>query len=170
MIFSWDPGEVRTGVALFNYDKGTRKADLKMIRILNTEEVYKVLEMAEKMLREGENHTFVIENFRADVNNVAGRQGRAKSAGMFQWSEMKTSQMIGSLVYAAYRLNKSPIILQEPGEVLPMGRIWCDLPVPKKGHIPDDKSAYIHGVHYMIQTGMINEVGDVLKYGQETLP
>jgi hypothetical protein len=147
----------------------TRTADLKFIRILNTQEVYKTLELAEKMLPEGGTHTFVIENFRADVNNVSGRQGRTKSAGMFQWSEMKTSQLIGTLTYAAYRMNQSPVILQEPGQVLTMGRVWCDLPVPKKGHIPDDKSAYIHGAHYMMNAGLIDSVDDILKNGQERL-
>lgn len=166
MIVSWDPGEKRTGCCIFKYDKNSKTADLVYKSILNAPQVYETLELVENLLSPGGTHTFVIENFRADVLGVRNNRSKA-SAAMFQWSEMETSQLIGTLKYAAYRMNRSPVVMQEPG-ILTMGRVWCDFKVPK-GHIPDDISAYIHGAHYMMDARMIGSVDDITKFGQGKL-
>ena len=171
MIIAWDPGEKNIGCAMFSYDEKERKANLLFKRILDRANMYGVLELAEKMLAGNENvkHTFVIENFRIDPNNVANRNvGRGgRSSAMFQWSEVETAQVIGTLRYAAHRMNQSDVVMQEP-TILAMGRKWCDFKVPK-GHIPDDISAYIHGLHYMIKFGLIDSPDDVIRNGQTKL-
>lgn len=166
MIISWDPGEKRTGCCMFKYDEESKTANLILKEILGPKQVYETLELAEKLLKDGQQHTFVIENFRTDALGIRSSRGR-NAAAMFQWSEMETSQLIGTLKYAAYRMNNSPVVLQEPG-ILTMGRVWCDFPVPK-GHIPDDISAYIHGATYMMKQNMIGSVEDIIKHGQGRL-
>lgn len=168
MIIAWDPGEKNIGCAMFSYNEEARTANLMFKRILTRDTMYKVLELAEGMLlNENQRHTFVIENFRIDPNNVANRNPRGRSSAMFQWSEVETSQVIGALRYAAFRMNQSDVVMQEPG-ILAMGRKWCDFKVPK-GHIPDDVSAYIHGLHYMMKYGLINSTDDVIREGQTRL-
>lgn len=166
MILAWDPGDVRTGFAMFKYMEETKTADLLSLEILNTSQVYDMLELAEKMLGDGKQHTFVIEDFKADVMGIKSGRGRSQAA-MFQWNQMLTSQLIGTIKYAAHRMNRSPVILQE-SSILATGRVWCDFKLPK-GHIPDDKSAYIHGAHYMMKNRMIDTVDDIIKHGQGRL-
>lgn len=169
MIIAFDPGDKNIGCAMFSYSEEEKKANLLFKRVLNRETLYSVLELAEKMLvgKPDVKHTFVIENFRIDPNNVANRNPRARSSAMFQWSEVETSQVIGALKYAAYRMNNSDVVMQEPA-ILAMGRKWCDFKVPK-GHIPDDISAYIHGLHYMMKFGLIQSPDDVIREGQTRL-
>lgn len=169
MIIAWDPGEKNIGCAMFSYNEDEELANLLFKRTVNKPDMYKILEMAEKMLinQPGEKHTFVIETFRIDPNNVANRNPRARNSAMYQWSEVETSQVIGALKYAAYRMNQSHVVTQEPG-ILAMGRKWCDFKVPQ-GHIPDDISAYIHGVHYMIKTGLITSTDQIIHAGQSRL-
>jgi len=161
MIFAIDPGDVRIGFAAFTYDAERRKADLRIKQIVDLPTLYQMFTLAEGMLQGDQRHTFIVENFRTDT------QVRGVT---FQWNEMLTSQCIGAVKYAAYRLNDSPVIMQEP-RILAMGRKWCDFPVPKNpnGHIKDDTSAYIHGAHWMISKGMIDNVDDILKFGQESM-
>lgn len=161
MILAIDPGDVRIGFTMFSYNAEKRKADLRVKAIVTLEELYQMFAMAEAMLKQGQTHTFVCENFRTDTM-VRGAQ--------FQWNEMLTSQCIGAVKYAAYRMNNSEVVMQEP-KVLAQARRWCDFPMPKNanGHIKDDVSAYIHGAHYMMSKRMINNVDDILKFGQETM-
>lgn len=159
MILSFDPGEVNVGFCMFLYNEELRKADLKYMAVLTPEQTYEMLELAEGMLKPGQTHTFVIENFRID-QKVRG--------AVFQWSEMKTVRLIGALEYAARRMNKSKVVLQEPGPVLSQARKWAPFKWPK-GHLPDDKSAYCHGAYYMMKYRYIDTVDDILQKGQEKL-
>lgn len=161
MIFGIDPGDVRIGFTMFSYNAEKRKADLRIREIVDLAKLYQMFTLAEGMLQKDQTHTFVVENFRTDT------QVRGVT---FQWNEMLTSQCIGAIRYAAYRMNNSRVVLQEP-RILAMGRKWCDLPVPKNpnGHIKDDVSAYIHGAHFMMTEGMIDTVDDILKFGQEKM-
>lgn len=177
MIIAWDPGEKNIGCAMFSYNEDEELANLLFKRTVNKADMYKILEMAEKMLinQPGEKHTFVIENFRIDPLDITNRQasgGRANprrrtTGSMYQWDEVLTSQTIGALKYAAFRMNQSHVIMQEPG-ILTMGRKWCDFKIPK-GHLPDDISAYIHGVHYMIKAGLITSTDQIIHAGQSKL-
>jgi hypothetical protein len=165
MIFSIDPGDVRIGFCMFTYSEKNRKADLRIKEILDTEGLYTMLNLIDGMTTPTKKHVFVVENFRVDGQNVAGRN--SGHPVMFQWNEMLTSQVIGAVKYAAFRLNQSKVVMQEP-RILTMGRKWCDFPVPKnpKTHLKDDVSAYIHGAHFMMKAQMIDSVKDIAKFGQ----
>lgn len=168
MIISIDPGDVRIGFCMFTYSQDTRKADLRIKEILDTEGLYQMLNLLDGLTGPTKKHVFVMENFRVDVNDVAGR-GNGHPV-MFQWNEMLTSQVIGAVKYAAFRLNNSKVVMQEP-RILTMGRKWCDFPVPAnpKTHLKDDVSAYIHGAHFMMKAQMIDSVKDITKFGQAEL-
>ena len=104
------------------------------------------------------NMFFVIENFRMD-SHVRG--------AVFQWNELLTSQMIGRVKLCAEWLE-APVFMQEPGPALSMGRKWCPFKLPK-GHIPDDKSAFIHGAHFMMSKKLIGSVDQITLFGQAEL-
>ncbi len=165
MIIAIDPGDVRIGFAAFTYDAEKRQADLRIKEIVDLEGLYERFELCECLLKDGAQHIFVAENFRVDGHDVTGR------GVTFQWNEMLTSQVIGAVKYAAYRMNRSPVIIQEP-RILAQARKWCDFPMPRhpNGHIKDDVSAYCHGAHYMMRTGMVDNVRQILKFGQEAIP
>lgn len=159
MILTFDPGEARIGFAMAQYLPEARKLDLKMCRIVPASELYDMLSLAEGMLKPGQKHTFVVENFRID-SKVRG--------AVFQWSEMQTVRQIGALEYAAKRMNDSPVILQEPGVVLGAAKRWAPFKWPK-GHLPDDKSAYCHLAYHAMKAGLIDTTDDILEGGQEKM-
>lgn len=160
-IVSIDPGDVNNGFCYFKYNPETKTADTKIMKIMGAREVSTMLRMMWEIGQAGSTKAsifFVIENFRVD-SHIRG--------AMFQWSEMLTSQMIGRIKLCAEWLE-APVYMQEPSNVLPMGRKWAPFKVPK-GHIPDDKSAWIHGVHWMKSKGLITSPSQVTFFGQETL-
>lgn len=167
-IISIDPGDVNTGFCYFKYDPATKVADTRIMKIMGTKEVYDALRMLWGIGQVTEpdfpgqqnpnNMFFIIENFRMD-SHVRG--------AVFQWNELLTSQMIGAVKLCAGWLE-APVYMQEPSQVLPMGRKWAPFPVPK-GHIPDDKSAWIHGVYWMMQKKLVFSPGSVKFFGQDTL-
>jgi hypothetical protein len=165
LILAFDPGDVRVGFAMASYSKERRKLDLKICTIIAADQLYNYLGMAESLLPENGTHTFVIENFR---NDQLTRNRLGKSVSMFQWNEMLTSQMIGTLKYAAFRMNDSPVTLQEPGVVLSNAKRWAPFKWPK-GHLPDDKSAYCHLAFYAMNARLIDTVDDILQNGQEKI-
>lgn len=178
LIISVDPGEVRIGFCMFKYDPESKKADLRIKQILNgPSELYDLLKVAQGL---GGVETIVCENYRTrppDNPNPRGRSpyGRSQGGGVISvkdfWSEQLTIRVIGACeMYAQWQGAK--FVTQEPKDVLPMGRKWCDYPVPKSstGHIKDDVSAYIHGAHYMMKRGMIRGVEDITKFGQGVIP
>jgi hypothetical protein len=149
-----------------------RKLDLKMCRIIPATDVYAMLELAEKLLKPGQTHEFVIENFRIDDRDERRgypKYGKSRNAGqMYQWSEMQTIRQIGALEYAAFRMNNSPVTFQEPGVVLGAAKRWAPFPWPK-GHLPDDKSAYCHLFYWASKRNMVDTTDDILQNGQEKL-
>lgn len=166
LILAIDPGEKNNGMAFFKWDDETRKADLKFMEVFSQEQIFSQLKLIHDIAKVGAPLEIVIENFRVDPNNFANRGYRGKSNLTFQWSEMKTSRIIGAVEFVAHSIE-APLTFQEPG-ILGMARKWCDLPLPK-GHIPDDKSAYIHGVHYMREKNYIRTPDDVTKFGQAVI-
>lgn len=159
MILVWDPGPARTGFIMAEYLPEQRKIDIKVMSIVPGDQVKDMLGLAEGMLLPGQTHTFVIENFRVDT------QARGN---IFQWDDMKTSKMIGAIEYAAYRMNDSPVVLQEPGPVLSQAKRWAPFKWPK-GHLPDDKSAYCHLFYWANKRGMVDTTDDLIMKGQEQL-
>lgn len=159
MLLAWDPGESRVGFAMADYLPEWRQLDMKMCRIVPASEIYSMLELCEKLLKPDQKHVFIIENFRVD--------SRVRGAA-FQWSEMQTVRMIGALEYAAYRMNNSPVFLQEPGIVLGQAKRWAPFKWPK-GHLPDDKSAYCHLAYHAMKQNLIDTTDDITQNGQEKL-
>lgn len=168
-IISIDPGDVNNGFCYFQYNPETKTADTKIMKIMGSTEVYNMLKVIWGFGQAGPkpewaeqpnpyNMFFVVENFRMD-SHVRG--------AVFQWSEMLTSQMIGSVKLLASWMN-APVYMQEPGNVLPMARKWAPWPKMPK-HIPDDKSAWLHGVHWMMQKKLIFTPSHVTMFGQEML-
>lgn len=104
---------------------------------------------------------FACENFRID----GGPRNK-----IFNWSEVLTIRQIGKFQLLAKWLG-SKCVLQEPAHVLPMGRKWAPkwVGMPKSGHIPDDKSAWCHGVHYMMQRNWFTNPDSVIPFGQDRL-
>lgn len=162
MILAWDPGDVRVGFAMAEHWPEKRKLDLKICQTVPAEEVYSMLGLAETLLEPGQKHTFVVENFRIDT------KGRGVT---FQWNEMLTIRMIGALEYAAFRMNDSPVVMQEPGHVLGNAKRWAPFPWKKSydKHLPDHLSAYCHLANYAIKKGLIDTTDDILENGQEKL-
>ena len=169
-IFSFDPGDVNNGFCYFKHDSERKVADLKVMKSMGITELTNMLKViwgisqkAEPAFPEQPNPSsmfFVIENFRVD-SHVRG--------AIFQWSEMLTSEMIGRIKFCADLVN-APHYMQEPGNVLPGGRktvfpVFGKLPQ----HIPDEKSAFIHGVHWMINKKLIRTIDQVVMFGQERL-
>jgi hypothetical protein len=161
-IFAWDPGETNTGFVYFKWNPETKLAETKIMKILNPKELDDWLKVVWGLASAPElDTTFVIENFRID--NARNQ--------FFQWSEVKTIRVIGKIeMMADWTGSKKKY--QESG-ILAQGRKWAPaiLKVPKnpKTHIPDDKSAWIHGVKYMLDLQLIRTVDDVILFGQERL-
>lgn len=166
-IIAVDPGDVNNGFAYFKYFPESRTADLKIMKICGSKELSTLLKIIwglgqakpnEEQKTNPYNMFFVIENFRMD-SHVRG--------AVFQWNELLTSQMIGRVRLCAEWMD-APVFMQEPGNVLPLGRKWCPFKLPK-GHIPDDKAAFIHGAHFMMSKNLIADVGQIKLFGQETI-
>lgn len=169
-IFAVDPGDVNNGFCYFKHDSDTKTADTKIMKVMGPKELSDMLKViwgigqAKEPDFPGQPNPhgmfFVIENFRSDTL-VRG--------AIFQWNEMLTSQMIGRVKMCAEWMN-APVYMQEPSQVLNPGRkivfpIFGKLPK----HIPDEKSAFIHGVHWMLQKKLIQTIDQVTLFGQEKL-
>lgn len=189
MIISVDPGEARIGFCLFKGDeKQNGTMDLAVMTILRgPEELHGVLMSAEGFVSKGiKISTVVCENYRIrppeqPQGNSRRRQPYGRSAyGSSQysenyaisakdfWSEVKTIRVIGALEFFAFRVG-AEFVLQEPKDVLTMGRKWCDLPGAHKKHLDDDLSAYIHGAHYLMKKGIVRSVDNITKFGQDVI-
>lgn len=167
-IISVDPGDVNNGFCYFKYFPESKTADLIIMKICGPTELSTLLKVIwglgqrpseePKPQNNPHNMYFVIENFRMD-SHVRG--------AVFQWNEMLTSQMIGRVKLCAEWMD-APVFMQEAANVLPLGRKWVPFKV-NKGHLRDDHSAFIHGVHFMMTKGLITDVSKVKLFGQETL-
>jgi hypothetical protein len=162
-LISVDPGDVNNGFCFFKYDATTRKADTRIMQVLSSDSLEDYLKIMWGTVNSAPKEDppevhFVVENFRID--------GHVRNK-VFQWSEVVTVRNIGKVQMVAKWLG-AKFTTQEPGNVLPMGRKWAPFKLPK-GHIPDDKSAWIHGAHYMMNMKWINTVDQITMMGQEKL-
>lgn len=173
-IIAVDPGDVNNGFCYFKYDGESRTADLKIMKVMGARELANILKVIwgigqagpkEPALKSNgdpkpnpNNMFFVIENFRMDT---------VHRGAVFQWNELLTSQMIGRVKLCAEWMD-APVFMQEPSNVLPMGRKWCPFKLPK-GHIPDDKAAFIHGAHFMMDKNLISTVDQIRIFEQEKI-
>ena len=129
---SFDPGEVRIGVALWDeravctgmYTKSREELD----EFLDTVDTKDLVEI-------------ICESYRIRPGNK----------GNFN-SEAPTIQVIGQIRDWARR-KKIPCIMQQPN-ILKNTAKWAGMTLPK-GHLPDHLSAYLHGYHRQYNLGMI---------------
>lgn len=166
-IVSVDPGDVNNGFCYFKYDDQTKTADLRIMTIIDGEGMSGLLKTLYELHRDrgpvDENKKnpsgffFVVENFRMD-SHVRG--------AVFQWNELLTSQMIGRVKLCADWMG-APVFMQEP-KILAGATRWGPWPrLPK--HIPDDKSAFLHGLHFMTSKNLIRTHDQVTMFGQERM-
>lgn len=161
-----DPGDKNNGFCYFKYNTETRIADLRIQEVLDGKGMSGTLRTLYEVNRDREvaisvqadnpsQFYFVVENFRVDTK-VRG--------AMFQWNDMATSQMIGRVRLCAEWMG-APVFTQEPA-ILGMARKWAPFKLPK-GHIPDEKSAWLHGAHFMMDKNWINTTDQIHWFGQE---
>jgi hypothetical protein len=160
LIIAIDPGAVNTGVAMFRYDSEAKKAHMFYLKILHEDAEKQIMSVIGKSEPK---HTVVLEAFRNAMST--GNFRNRKSANMTA-AELATNKLANKIKATAAG-NGHELILQEPS-ILAMGKKWCDYKLPK-GHIPDDKSAYIHGVYYMMKAGLIRTTDDIVKFGQAVM-
>lgn len=159
-VFSFDPGDKNNGFCYFKYDTETKIADLKVMKILTTSELENMLKVVWGIGQSAVETElfFVCENFRVDT------QVREVK---FQWNEMLTSRNIGKIEMCA-KWTGGTFVTQEPAQVLPMARKWGPWPTLPK-HPPDDKSAWLHGAHYMMNRAWFPTIDSITWYGQEKM-
>lgn len=162
-VFAIDPGDKRNGFCYFKYDSESRKADLKIMKILDPDELTDMLKVIWGISQNYDTDSkpeirLVAENFRVDT--------KVRNA-KFQWNELHVIRTLGKLELLAALLEVR-LYLQEPS-VLGIGRKWVPFKV-NAGHIRDDHSAFIHGVHHMMNVMQWFPTTDsVTMFGQEPL-
>lgn len=166
-LFSVDPGENNNGFCYFKYNMQEKKADLKIMKILSPTELENMLKVVWGIHQASPNSsiTFVAENFRVD-SMVRNKPHQRTNVPMFQWSEVQTIRQIGKVEMLAHWIEAN-FVTQEPA-ILAMARKWGPWKTLPK-HIPDDKSAFLHGAKYMMDKMWINTVDQITMFGQEKL-
>lgn len=129
LFLSFDPGK-RTGVAVFDGETG----DLKLKMIFEYPEL---TEFLSRVITPP--IAIVVEDY--IIRPGVGNRGHARGEAM---------RVIGQLEAASYRLG-CPLIKQRP-EVRLVAAKWAGYTV-RKGHMPDDISAWLHGIYYLRQQG-----------------
>lgn len=162
MIIAIDPGSVRTGVAMFTYDEKKQLADLVVMKVIDRDGLN---ELIRKISNPGSvKHTIVLEDFK---HAMATGNFRGRKTAQMARDEIETHKIAKAIKVAA-AVGENELVIQEP-RILAMGRKWSDIKVPKTGHIDDDKSAYIHGAYYLMESGKIRTVDQITKFGQPKL-
>lgn len=162
IVIAIDPGSMRTGVAMLKYSEETKRANLFYLEIIPREDIDDIFALIARTEADAPKHHIVVEDFK---HAMAQGNFRGKKSATMAKDEAETHALAKKIKAAATYAGHT-LIIQDP-RILSMGRKWCDLPVPKTGHIPDDKSAYIHGAHYLMESGRIKTVDDINKFGQE---
>lgn len=160
-VFSFDPGDKRNGFCWFKYDTDQKTADLKIMKILDPQELNDMIKVIWGIkVSRGDAEidiTLVCENFR-----IRPEDKKAK----FGWNEMHVIRSIGKIELLA-DLLECKLVMQEPS-ILAMGRKWVPFKVAS-GHLRDDHSAFIHGAHYMMASNWFPTVDSITMFGQESL-
>lgn len=129
LLLSFDPGK-NTGLAIFDWDTGELK--------LRTEMSYDRLTefLSDIPINVG---AIVVEDY--IIRPGVGNRGHARGEAM---------RVIGQLESVAYRIGCT-LVKQRP-EVRLLAAKWAGYSV-RKGHMPDDISAWLHGIYYLRQQG-----------------
>jgi hypothetical protein len=131
IIVAIDPGE-RIGLAVFHED-----GSLKSKEVIDYPELLHRMAVWEAL---GRVHELICERW-------AFQPGKTKGG-----DTMVSSRVIGALEYFASRQHLT-IHFQEPG-ILDIAAMHAGEKV-RKGHYPDDVSAYLHGHHWLIGQGVL---------------
>lgn len=131
LLLSFDPGK-RTGLAIFNFETGEEEKRLVLTYGPLTEFLGE-LQPSSRIA------VILVENYR----QRPGVRQRGHTLG-------EAMRVIGQAESAAYRLGV-PLIKQEP-IILSIAAKWAGYKMPK-GHIPDQDSAFLHGIYYLRQQG-----------------
>lgn len=129
LLLSFDPGK-RTGIAVFDFEKG----ELKTKSILDYDEFATVLNSIFRAP-----HAIVVEDY--IIRPGTGNRGHTRGEAM---------RVIGQLEAASHRIG-CRLVKQRP-EVRLVAAKWAGYQVPR-GHMPDDTSAWLHGIYYLRQQG-----------------
>ena len=131
MYVAFDPGKT-TGIASFEDDGSDRSKS-----VYTGDNLYVVLALLEKFHASNPIKHFIVEDFKLredKVYDLVGQEGHADRA-------------IGAIEYVAWQL-KVPITFQS-SSILKTALKWARIK-PRAGHLPDELSAYAHGVHWLI--------------------
>ena len=134
MYLAFDPGG-RTGIAVFNSDgSDENKSSL-------TEKNFLIYLNTLISFSDSQFNCFIVEDFRLRQNKALDLVG----------NDFIASQMIGAIKLVASSLNV-PIVFQSPS-ILPTALKWAGIP-KSRGHLPDELSAYAHGIHYLVKNNI----------------
>lgn len=134
---SWDPGDT-TGACCWN-DKAEPvkmgphmefKGDKERDDFLDTLEGEPIKK-------------FIIEEYRVYGSKIVANVG----------SKVYTAQVIGDLKSWARRRNVQ--VVEQRSDIKEIGCKWAQVPYKKNSHMPDWRSAYIHGYYYLHKSGLI---------------
>lgn len=81
---------------------------------------------------------------------------RGNKTTQHAWSTVPTLQLIGSINYVCTR-RKIKTVAQQ-ASILQIASKWAQMPIPKKAHLRDWKSAYLHGYYYLHRAGIIKSL------------
>lgn len=159
-VFAIDPGDKSNGFCYFKYNDDERTANLEVMSNFDPKELTDMLKIVWGIAQVDKPKIWLVcENFRIDTKV---RQAK------FQWNEMEVIRTIGKVQMLA-ALLEVPLTLQEPGNVLPMGRRWVPFKV-NKGHLDDKHAAFMHGAHFMMERmKWFPTVDSITLFGQEKL-
>lgn len=131
MIVSIDPGE-KVGIATWNqYGELFDRYVVDPGRLLSLLQTWEGLACVEELV----------------VEEWSFQPGRTKGG-----DRQTTPRVIGMLEYFAFR-QELPIHFQ-PSRILDIAAMHAGEKV-RKGHYPDEISAYLHGHHYFVERGVI---------------
>lgn len=66
-------------------------------------------------------------------------------------SRMETVKVIGMI--ESYVVRNRIKIVRQPSNILTIAGLWTETPIPKKSHLQDQVSAYLHGSYWLIRAG-----------------
>lgn len=138
---SWDPGEVRIGIAGWT-EEGECPANIQIEKDIFFEYIKKM----QKLFTEHPDKkpkVFIVEDYRVFAHKIKVHIG----------SRLETARVIGALEAFA-KLNDIKFVLQ-PSSILGITQMWSGVRMPSDHSKSDKVSAYLHGYHYLHKQGII---------------
>lgn len=160
-VLAIDPGAVNHGVAVLSYNRETKVANLHFKKTLRGDEGLKFIV---ETLRTTKDLWVVIEDFKHAHANGNFRGKQTKAMGKNEYKAYVTAKKLKEIA----SLSGHKVVTQEPS-ILGMARRWYKWEGKKlpQGHIRDDRSAFIHGVYFMMRKSWISTINDVHNKGAQ---